>query len=274
MVEATKLDIAMPPRPPEAVAEEIRQRVINVERKINILLREQIPIGTGLNAEVAVDGVEQFYGNRTFAQHGDDIVVLIIFGMIGINRPSYLDIGANDPIKNSNTWLFYMRGSRGINVEPNPRFVESFKIQRPEDINLSVGVAGQPGTLTYHVFGERSGLNTFDAERARRIEANGAFKVRRTLQIPVLTVNEIIDKYSPEKFPDYLSIDVEGLDYDILTTINYERSSPKVICVEGNSTQERQKMTAFLESRGYVLYFRIGANLIFLREQFVGKLRE
>jgi hypothetical protein len=62
---------------------------------------------------------DQWFGGRTYAQHGDDLAVLNIFKRLGIERPSYLDVGAYHPFDLSNTALLYERGSRGINVEPN-----------------------------------------------------------------------------------------------------------------------------------------------------------
>ena len=124
----------------------------------------------------------------------------------------------------------------------------------------------------FHVFDGRSGLNTFDAERAQQI-AEAGFKVQRTIELPVTTVSEILDEYSPDIFPDLLSVDVEGLDLEVLASIDYKRSAPKLICVEANSVQERHSLTEFLESNEYALYFRAGANLFFLRTEFLPALR-
>ena len=119
---------------PAAVTEEIRQRIINIELQIKILLREQVPLMPPGLASFAENLGDQLYGSRTYAQHGDDLAILNIFDMIGITRPSYLDIGAHDPFKISNTALLYLRGSRGINVEANPRLIEAFRVQRPDDV--------------------------------------------------------------------------------------------------------------------------------------------
>src|SRR4051812_41063504 len=56
----------------------------------------------------------------SYAQQGEDLAVASIFGLLGVGRPTYLDVGAGDPVEGSNTYLFYERGCRGVLVEPNP----------------------------------------------------------------------------------------------------------------------------------------------------------
>jgi FkbM family methyltransferase len=252
---------------------EVRQRVINVERKINLLLGDHVPLSGANLADLTSDWGDQLYGPRTYAQHGDDLIILNIFDMIKIARPSYLDIGAHDPFKISNTALLYMRGSRGINVEANPQLIKAFRTQRPEDVNLNVGVAPEAGTLTFHMFDERSGLNTFSPEQARRIEQGGQFRVRKKIEVPTMTVTDILDTHWSGGFPDFLSLDVEGLDLDILMSIDFARAAPKLICVEANSAEIGRRMLAFLEAKNYVLFFRAAANLFFLGSEYAGALR-
>ena len=76
---------------------------------------------------------------KSYSQCGEDIIVDYIFNLRGITYPTYIDIGANDPYYLSNTALFYDKGCRGINIEPNPAMVESFGKSRPADINLNIG---------------------------------------------------------------------------------------------------------------------------------------
>ncbi len=86
------------------------------------------------------DHPHQWYGGRTYAQHGDDLAIINLFNCLRIQQPSWLDIGAHHPFHLSNTALLYQRGSRGINVEANPALMEAFKLHRPEDKNVCVAV--------------------------------------------------------------------------------------------------------------------------------------
>lgn len=254
-----------------AVLDEVRARIINVERKINMLVLREIPLDTSEPVpEWIFDGGDQLYGRYTYAQHGDDLIFLCIFKSLGIPKPSYLDIGAHHPLKISNTALLYQRGSRGVNVEANPNLIRAFQTQRPEDINLNVGVAGNSDkqSLTFYMFDNSSGLNTFDEERARELDKGGRFPIKKTITVPVTTVSKILSEHCNGIFPDILSIDVEGLELSILNSIKYDLTAPKVICAEANSKEYGNKIRAYLQSKGYFLCFRAGANMFFAQNKY------
>ncbi len=83
---------------------------------------------------------DQAFGHISYSQHGEDLFLLNIFRLIGIETPSYLDLGAHHPWHISNTALMYHRGSRGVNVEANPILFEAFLTERPLDKNVNMGV--------------------------------------------------------------------------------------------------------------------------------------
>jgi FkbM family methyltransferase len=151
--------------------------------------------------------------------------------------------------------------------------MKAFLAQRPHDINLNTGVAGKPGVLTFHMFDDTSGINTFDPERAKMIEANGRFRVQKKIEVPVMTVPQILARHWPSGFPDFMSVDVEGLDLEILQSIDFAGPTPKLICAEANSRQHGRATAEFLESVGYTLYFRASVNMFFLRSDLLPALR-
>jgi FkbM family methyltransferase len=258
----------------DLIQAEILARVTNVELKINILLSDQVKLDMSGLSGLTDDFRDQKYGPRTYAQHGDDLVILNIFDMLDIAKPSYIDVGAHDPFKISNTALLYQRGCRGINVEANPVLIKAFRTQRPEDINLNVGASGKPGNMTFHMFDERSGLNTFSPDQVRRIETGSSFRVQRTIEVPVMTVPQILNEHWSGNFPDLLSLDVEGLDLEVLMSIEYEQSAPKLICVEANSTDLAGKIKSFLGEKNYRLVFCAAANLFFLQTRYMSCLQD
>ena len=79
-------------------------------------------------------------GVITHADHGEDIVLRIMFDRLGIPKPTYLDVGAFDPYHINNTATLYASGARGINIEPNPKLMETFKKLRPHDLNIECAV--------------------------------------------------------------------------------------------------------------------------------------
>ena len=250
------------------------RRLVNTERKINMLLQREITLTPAQNAAVAGESEDQHFGSRTYAQHGDDIVILNIFDTLGIAKPSYLDIGAHHPFEISNTALLYARGCRGVNVEANPNLIDAFYRQRPEDINLNVGVADQPGTMTFFKISDQSGLNTFDPKRAAEIVERGKFGIKEQIPINVVTISQIVQEHCGGVFPDLLTIDVEGFDFPILKSIDYNDSFPKVIVVECNSESALREISTFLHSKNYMFYFRASVNLFFLHNTLKHRLFE
>lgn len=215
---------------------------------------------------------DQTLGNVSYAQHGEDIVLLGIFKQLGIERPRYLDIGAHHPIHISNTALLYEHGGRGVNVEANPHLIDAFHDLRPEDVTLNVAVGSAPGELDFYFIDDYSGRNTCDLQVAQDfVSKYPAFKIQRTTRVPVETVRCIYDKYfSPEEI-DLLSLDVEGMDYEILASTFYSGIFPKVVVVEivcGGDNSQANEMRTLLEQNGYFIHVRLGANYVGVRNEF------
>jgi hypothetical protein len=218
----------------------------------------------------------QHFGGRFYSQFGEDIIVLNLFLQMGIGKPTYLDLGAHHPFDISNTALLYLRGSRGINVEPNASLIKAFKMHRPEDINLCLGVAPQskPAMNFFShdkAIGKVSGRNSFVREQS---EAHGAVEAIPTR---VMSVEDIVFNYANGAFPDFMSVDVEGWDSEIIKSIDYAKGSPKVICVEmfcGMSGQFNYT-TDIKRALGdrYFMVFKCGANGIFVRRDFESMVR-
>ncbi len=143
---------------------------------------------------------------------------LYFFRSRNVEKPTYLDIGANDPYFLSNTAFFYEKGCRGVNVDANPVLIEKFRSFRPGDINLNVGVGPEKSYLDFYIFNEPT-LSTFSREEAENMERFGKYKIEKIEKINLITVDNIVSEYCNGKFPDFLSLDVEGLDFEILKSI-------------------------------------------------------
>lgn len=108
------------------------------------------------------------FGNRSFSQFGEDLIVYNYFKSKGIKNPAYMDIGANDPYIISNTALFYIKGSRGINIEPNKVLFDYIKKCRKKDINLNVGIGDKNDTLDFYIM-NKAVMSTFSKEQAEKL---------------------------------------------------------------------------------------------------------
>lgn len=211
----------------------------------------------------------------SYAQSGEDIIISDLFTRLNISQPTYLDIGANDPVALSNTYRLYKRGSKGVCVEPNPVLYQKIQKKRSRDICLNVGVAfDERRESAFYLFSQQfNGLNTFSKEEADFWEHTGndeigRHKVESIINMKLMPVNEIIEKYfSPH--PNFISVDVEGLDFEILKTIDFSKYRPEVFCVEtlgfieNNKEIKKTEIIDFLLEQGYFVYADTYINTIF-----------
>jgi len=209
----------------------------------------------------SLDHPHQRYGGRSYAQHGDDMAILNVFGCLRIQSPSYLDVGSHHPYELSNTALLYQRGCRGINVEANPALFGAFERLRPEDINVCVAVGPQAGEAKFYRVSETCGLNSL-------LHIPHAAD---TITVPMITLNDVIEQYANGQWPDLLSIDIEGMDLEVLRSTNLRNHGPKVICVEavslhGDISADLRKV---LGGYGYAVHSWCGGNLLFVRSNMM-----
>lgn len=210
-------------------------------------------------------------GKPSFSQVGEDRILDYLFQSLGISKPSYLDIGANEPVHGSNTYFFYHRGSSGVCIEPEPSMYQKFKSVRERDtcLNIGIGLTEETSATLYVYPPKYSGWNTFSKEEVDERKKNG-YEPVRTIQIPLKNINQIIAQHC-KKTPDFLSIDVEGLDFDILRSLDFGKYSPTAIVVETlrfgdtSNAQKRHDIIDFMLSKGYKIYADTFVNTIFLK---------
>lgn len=209
----------------------------------------------------------------SYSQCGEDLIIQYVFRLRGIGMPTYIDIGANDPFFLSNTAIFYRRGCRGINIEANPNLIQNFDKYRPDDINLNIGVSSVESELEFYIMNDPT-LSTFSKEECDNFIKSGGYKLLEIKRIKTNTLQDIINKYYNGIYPDLMSIDIEGLDFEVLKSIEYNSNSPKIICVEAadyspiGAGQRRAELIDFLREKGYYEYANTGLNAIMVRNDF------
>ena len=212
-------------------------------------------------------------GKSSYSQCGEDLIVDYIFKLRNMPFPRYLDIGANDPFFLSNTALFYKKGCSGINIEANPKLLQKFRRFRSRDININVGIGPYEAELDFYIIDDPT-LSTFSKEEAESLVATGKFKLLAVEKVKLITIEQLIHQYCGGIFPDFLSLDVEGLDFDILRSVPFEKYAPKVICVEAaeysptGAGARRDDIIDFLVSKGYYEYANTNLNAIMVKKDF------
>ncbi len=191
----------------------------------------------------------------TYAQHGEDLAIKRYFKTQ--EKGHYVDVGAFDPVKYSNTNMFYLNGWSGINVEPNPEGFQRFVEQRQRDTNINCGISLSQERLTYYKF-NHGAVNTFVEEQASIWNKKQGFNIEKTIDIKTISLESVLDSNWNGQDIDFMSIDVEGMDFQVLQSNNWKKYLPEMLIVEENIYQYQNYRDSpiyqFLSTKGYVLW--------------------
>jgi FkbM family methyltransferase len=202
----------------------------------------------------------------SYAQNSEDILIDRLFrGEVG----TFVDIGAWLPVIHSNTECFYERGWRGVNIESSASAFELFLDQRPEDLNPNLAASDFDGELTYFEVDEDHvrGSSTLSSEIARGYSQRGFVVVEKP--VPVRTVRGLVKECGIGP-PDFLSLDVESHEAQVIRGIDLQHWRPKLIVVEatvpGSPEPNHQSWEPLLPQQGYRFRVFNGLNRFYLRD--------
>jgi FkbM family methyltransferase len=203
---------------------------------------------------------------NSYAQHGEDLLLNMLFNQK--KRGFYVDVGAYHPRYLSNTYYFYKRGWRGINIDATAGSMKAFKRWRPRDVNIEAAISDKEEELSFYHFKHPS-LNTFFQEQAEEQKRLQPFLGEK--RIKTLTLSSLLDRHlPPEAEIDFLSIDAEGFDLKVLLSNDWARFVPKVIVIEKNGFElahaKEEEICLFLEKKKYRLSHVMMHNLFFIHD--------
>jgi FkbM family methyltransferase len=205
---------------------------------------------------------------RSWSQEGEDKILSRIFERK--KNGFYVDIGAHHPKRFSNTFLLYNRGWQGINIDAMPGSMRAFQKTRPRDINLELGIGEEQSTLDYYVFNEPA-LNSFSRELSEKEHAaDSSFFINKVIKVKVMPLSDILKQYLPDgQNIDFMSIDVEGLDLQVLKSNDWTKYRPSYVLAEvlGTSLHEidKSEIGRFMFDNGYDLYAK-SMNTVFFKD--------
>ena len=190
----------------------------------------------------------------------------------------YVDVGAFHPIVGSNTYKLYLRGWHGITIEPCHDNARLFEQMRPWDRHLTIGIAAESSTLTYHRFAH-AGLNTFDPKTAQAVARTDAVTKVATETVICQPLSEVLDQYAPGQHVDLLSVDAEGFDLAVLQSLDWQRRRPTAICVEDIAAynlgtlgkSQFSAIRAFLHTRDYWLVSQALVSFVYVDRHAIGQ---
>ena len=176
------------------------------------------------------------YLNYSFSQEGEDLILHRLIGEK--SKGFYIDIGAHHPIQYSNTYKFYKRGWSGINVDPLPGSMNLFNRYRSRDINIEIGISSDENNkIKYYMFSEPV-YNTLSFERLKEIEQFGYSKFIGEKEISTISLKTLCNKYiDNNQIIDFMTIDVEGMDLDVLQSNDWTLYRPRFLVVESLYTK-------------------------------------
>ena len=166
-----------------------------------------------------------FYKKQSYSFGGVDLLVNYL--LKDVKNGFYLDVGAQNPISNNNTYILYKRGWNGINIDLDSKNIALFNIARKKDVNICSVVSSSISEKELYFFHDKSAINTVEKNIAN-LQMN---KYKEIKKVKAKTLNSIIDTY-PEKKINYLNIDVEGHELEVLKGFDLAKHKPDVISVE------------------------------------------
>ena len=204
---------------------------------------------------------------KSFSQKGEDIMIDKILG--NKKMGCYIDIGANDPHRFNNTKRFYNRGWTGVNIEPDPKCYQKIVTNRKRDINLNLGIGDIEENLTFYKLIPDT-LSTFSKVEFDNCIKQG-YKLDEIINVDLIKLQEIFKKYFTNKTVDFLTIDTEGFDIQVLQGNDWSKYRPTLICIESvehvcsdGNTKKSDSIEKYLNNVGYNKIFDNNLNSIYI----------
>jgi len=208
---------------------------------------------------------------RYYGQHGEDFLLWNLFRHK--KAGFYVDVGAFDGIHLSNTLSFEQQGWSGICIEPHPSYFQLCKRSRPGALCLNAACVATEDLAVTEFYAEELGLLSglrSDQEKdvALRYQRRGLkFRGFEQLEVPALTLNSILEKYGPSHgYIDFISIDVEGTEPDVLHGLDLEKYEVRVLVIEANTEEICKALDSYMIAKNdYIKARNSGPNFFYVK---------
>ena len=202
----------------------------------------------------------------SYAQNLEDYHLSLAFA--GRTTGTYIDVGAGHPIADNVSFWFYERGWRGIVVEPQPELAALYERLRPRDLVVRGLVGRRCDEIDFYAVERLHGLSTTVQHLANKAKALGADY--QTVRMPVTTLADLCERHELDSI-DFLKIDVEGAEGDVLFGGDWKRFRPKVIVAEAvtplSTEPAWQGWEPFLLTQGYSLVLFDTVNRFYVAQE-------
>lgn len=190
---------------------------------------------------------------NSYSQWHEDLILLQFFGD---QRPGFfVDVGAFDGIYFSNTYLLEQEGWSGICIEAHPDYAAQCRENRPGSTCIHGACIGDAAKERVTFYAESGGLfsslspNDGPAKRHYRVNLGLPFGGFQVLDVPAMTLNSVLANVNRDI--DFISIDVEGSELDVLAGFDLERYQPRILLIEANYLRDAYRIDRYLARWGY-----------------------
>lgn len=214
----------------------------------------------------------RLFNKKSYSQAGEDAIILYACAMLGIPfaKCSYLDLGANKPVEMSNTYLFYQQGARGVLVEANPALIPALEHDRSGDVILNKAVTAHSGDEVLFQVLNLDGLSKI-GDISEILAQNPDAQLEQKVSVQTISVNDIIREYFHAAAPVIVNLDIEGLELEILKSIDFTAYRPLFFIIEMIPysenlviNQKDRELVEYMHSENYQEYAFTGINSIFI----------
>lgn len=210
---------------------------------------------------------------RYYAQNGEDYILTQFFK--NKKEGFFVDVGAFDGVHLSNSYCFEQLGWEGICVEPNSYYHDKCKEVRRQTECFNVACVDTDHTGEIEMEFDPTGLFSsavFDKSQNNIKDHYGTIGLEinniQTVSVKAMTLNDILDKSSyKDKQIDFLSIDVEGLEINVLNGFDLNKYLPTVLLIETSTDKDQTTITEYLKVYDYIFARRVGANSFFVKNE-------
>lgn len=216
------------------------------------------------------------FKKNTYSFNSLDLLLMFIFK--NKKKGFYIDIGCNHPIKYNNTYLFYKKGWSGINIDLDIKNINLFNFARPRDKNIACAISSKNTKKKLYYYHDKSAINTLDKSTASYQKA----KVREIKTINTKTLNSVLHSLKIKNKIDFISIDVEGHELDVVKGINFKKYKPSIVVIEflDLSTKKleiknlnikntlKSKIYKYMQKNEYTLVNYVHSDLVFAHKKF------
>ncbi|MFM6268469.1 MAG: FkbM family methyltransferase, partial [Dolichospermum sp.] len=157
-------------------------------------------------------------------------------------------------------------------VEPDPVLFSKIRSRRRRDICLNIGIGIDENRSANFYVMTSSTLNTFSRAEAEKYQSFNKARIREVVNLPLITINNLI-KENFKSYPNFISLDIEGWDFKVIQTFDFQLFRPEVFCIETIEVTEYKserkviEIIDFMKHNKYLAFADTYVNTIFVDQE-------